>query len=144
MSNAPEEHPAGSLQGARWKPCTPRTRTRGSRISPTTASSRTRSVLDLRPGREGASRQGGDRRVLDKLIGPNRVFFDVRESFACGSECANVGTVNTVLSNGAIMIVNGVFTYRVDARGKVLALRAYWEMARMKSVAPQAAGGGAQ
>ena len=72
----------------------------------------------------------------DKLIGPNRVFFDVRESFACGSECANVGTVNTVLSNGAIMIVNGVFTYRVDARGKVLALRAYWEMARMKSVAP--------
>ena len=79
----------------------------------------------------------------DKLIGPNRVFFDVRESFACGSECANVGTVNTVLPNGAIMIVNGVFTYRVDAHGKVLALRAYWEMARMKSVAPQAAGGGA-
>ena len=72
----------------------------------------------------------------DKLIGPNRVFFDVRESFACGSECANVGTVSTVLPNGAIMIVNGVFTYRVDASGKVLALRAYWEMARLKSVAP--------
>ena len=70
----------------------------------------------------------------DKLIGPNRVFFDLRESFACGSECANVGSVNTVLPNGAIMIVNGVFTYRVDAHGKVLALRAYWEMARMKSV----------
>jgi hypothetical protein len=34
------------------------------------------------------------------------------------------------------MIVNGVFTYRVDAQGKVLALRAYWEMGRMKSVAP--------
>ena len=29
----------------------------------------------------------------DKLIGPNRVFFDLRESFACGSECANVGSV---------------------------------------------------
>jgi hypothetical protein len=55
-----------------------------------------------------------------------------------------VGTVNTVLPNGAIMIVNGVFTYRVDAHGKVLALRAYWEMARMKSVAPQSARGGAQ
>ena len=27
----------------------------------------------------------------DKLNGPNRVFFDLRESFACGSECANVG-----------------------------------------------------
>jgi hypothetical protein len=74
----------------------------------------------------------------DKLIGPNRVFFDVRESFACGNECANVGSVNTVLPNGAIMVVNGVFTYRVDAQGKVLALRAYWEMSRIKSVAPAA------
>ena len=73
--------------------------------------------------------------VWDKLIAPNRVFFDVRESYACGSECANVGSVNTVLPNGAVMIVNGVFTYRVDERGQVLALRAYWEMARIKSVA---------
>ena len=64
------------------------------------------------------------------------MFFDVRESFACGSECANVGSVNTVLPNGAIMIVNGVFTYRVHEHGKVLVLRAYWEMAGMKSVPP--------
>ena len=41
----------------------------------------------------------------DKLIAPNRVFFDVRESYACGSECANVGTVNTVMPNGAAMVV---------------------------------------
>jgi hypothetical protein len=74
----------------------------------------------------------------DRLIGPNRVFFDIRESFACGDECANVGSVNTVLPNGAIMIVNGVFTYRVDANGKVLALRAYWAMSAVKSVAPTA------
>lgn len=72
----------------------------------------------------------------DKLIGPNRVFFDVRESYAGGLECANVGSVNTVLPNGAVMIVNGVFTYRVNEAGKVVALRAYWEPARMKSVAP--------
>jgi ketosteroid isomerase-like protein len=72
----------------------------------------------------------------DKLIGPNRVFFDVRESYAGGLECANVGSVNTVLPNGAVMIVNGVFTYRVDEAGRVVALRAYWEPARMKSVAP--------
>jgi hypothetical protein len=72
----------------------------------------------------------------DKLIGPNRVFFDVRESFACGSECANVGSVNTVLPNGAAMVVNGVFTYRVNEAGKVVALRAFWEMGKMKSVPP--------
>ena len=78
----------------------------------------------------------------DKLIGPNRVFFDVKESYACGSECANVGSVNTVLPNGAVMIVNGVFTYRVNEAGKVAALRAYWEMGKMKSV--QAPEGSAQ
>jgi hypothetical protein len=78
----------------------------------------------------------------DKLIGPNRVFFDVRDSYANGSECANVGTVTTVLPNGAIMIVNGVFTYRVDAAGKVAALRAFWEPAKMKAV--QAPSGSAQ
>jgi hypothetical protein len=78
----------------------------------------------------------------DKLIGPNRVFFDVRESYACGSECANVGSVNTVLPNGAVLIVNGVFTYRVNEAGKVAALRAYWEPARIKAV--QASGASAQ
>jgi hypothetical protein len=44
--------------------------------------------------------------------------------------------VITVLPNGAIMIVNGVFTYHVDVAGKVVALRAYWEPAKMKSVPP--------
>ena len=74
--------------------------------------------------------------VWDKLIGPNRVFFDVRESHACGNECANVGSVMTVMPNGAILIVNGVFTYRVNAEGKVAALRAYWEPSKMKAVQP--------
>jgi len=74
----------------------------------------------------------------DKLIAPNRVFFDIRESYACGSECANVGTVNTVLANGAAMVVNGVFTYRVNEAGKVVALRAFWEPAKLKAVPPPA------
>lgn len=72
----------------------------------------------------------------DRLIAPNRVFFDVRESYACGSECANVGSVNTVLPNGAAMVVNGVFTYRVNEAGKVIALRAFWEPAKLKAVQP--------
>jgi len=74
----------------------------------------------------------------DKLIAPNRVFFDIRESYACGSECANVGTVNTVLANGAAMVVNGVFTYRVNEAGQVVALRAFWEPAKLKAVPPPA------
>ena len=74
----------------------------------------------------------------DRLIGPNRVLFDIRESYAGGSEVANVGTITTVLPNGAAMVVNGVFSYRVDAAGKVTALRAFWEIGRAKPIAPPA------
>jgi hypothetical protein len=92
------------------------------------------SILD--PSGAGHRGKAAIAAFWDKLIGPNRVFFDLRESYAGGLECANVGSVNTVLANGAVLIVNGVFTYRVDAAGKVVALRAYWEPPRMKSVAP--------
>jgi ketosteroid isomerase-like protein len=74
----------------------------------------------------------------DRLIGPNRVLFDIRESHAGGAEVANVGTVTTVMPGGAAMVVNGVFTYRVDAAGKVVALRAFWELPRTKAIAPPA------
>lgn len=75
----------------------------------------------------------------ERWIGPNRVLFDMRESYAGGMEVANVGTITTVLPNGAAMVVNGVFTYRVDASGKVVALRAFWEPPRLKAIAPPAA-----
>lgn len=70
----------------------------------------------------------------ERWIEPNRVLFAVRESYAAGDEIANVGSVTTVLPGGAAIVVQGVFTYRVDAAGKVLALRAYWEPARIASV----------
>jgi steroid delta-isomerase len=74
----------------------------------------------------------------ERWIGPNRVLFDVRESYAGGSEVANVGSITTLLPNGAAMVVNGVFTYRVDAAGKVVALRAFWEPARIKPISAPA------
>src|SRR5690606_32930508 len=58
----------------------------------------------------------------ERWIAPNRVLFDVRESYAGGAEVANVGSITAVLPSGAAMVVNGVFTYRVDAAGKVVAL----------------------
>jgi steroid Delta-isomerase len=68
----------------------------------------------------------------DTVIGPNRVLFEIRQSYACGTECANVGTITTVLPDGSVSQVDGVFTYRVDDAGKVLALRAYWEFEKMR------------
>jgi len=90
---------------------------------------------------EGRGHRGRDAIAAfwERWIGPNRVLFDVRESYAGGAEVANVGSITTVLPNGAAMVVNGVFTYRVDAAGKLVALRAFWEPPRIKPIAPPAA-----
>ena len=73
----------------------------------------------------------------DRIIAPNRVMFDIARSYACGNECANVGTITTVMANGAVTIVNGVFTYRVNEAGLVTNLRAYWEMGQLKAFPAQ-------
>jgi hypothetical protein len=73
----------------------------------------------------------------DRVIAPNRVMFNIARSFACGSECANVGTITTVMANGATTLVNGVFTYRVNDEGKITNLRAYWEIGNLKVFPPQ-------
>jgi hypothetical protein len=72
----------------------------------------------------------------DRVIAPNRVMFEIRHSYACGNECANVGSITTVMANGATTIVNGVFTYRVDGAGKITNLRAYWEIGNLKVFPP--------
>jgi steroid Delta-isomerase len=71
----------------------------------------------------------------DTVIASGRVHFAIRESYAAGNECANVGTITTTLPDGSQAIVEGVYTYRVDGNGKVVALRAYWEPDRMTFVA---------
>jgi ketosteroid isomerase-like protein len=68
----------------------------------------------------------------DNVIASGSVHFSIRESFASGDECANVGTITTTLPDGTRAIVDGVYTYRVDDNGRVVALRAYWEPANMR------------
>ncbi len=69
----------------------------------------------------------------DAVIGPNRVRFRIEQSWAGGDEVANVGTITTTMPDGSVVHTDGVFTYRVDpASGKVVALRAYWEMDRLR------------
>ena len=86
----------------------------------------------LCPDGQGHRGRAAIAKFWDAVIGPNRVLFEIRHSYACGAECANVGTISTVLPDGSVSQVDGVFTYRVDAAGKVLALRAYWEFERMR------------
>jgi steroid delta-isomerase len=92
------------------------------------------SALD--PGGQGHRGKDAIAAFWDAQIAPNRILFNIRESYAAGSECANVGTITIVMDGGAVMLVDGVYTYRVDDAGKVTALRAFWEMDNMKAFMP--------
>ncbi len=62
----------------------------------------------------------------DNVIAVNDLRFCIRESFACGNECANVGTITTK-GEGYVSCTELVMVYKVDSQGKVLSLRAFWE-----------------
>ncbi|MFJ4656560.1 nuclear transport factor 2 family protein [Nocardia sp. NPDC088792] len=66
----------------------------------------------------------------DKAIAQtDSIEFLFDDSFACGSEVAYVGRIRTTMA-GQIIDAEGVFTYKVDNDGKILALRAFWETER--------------
>ncbi len=82
---------------------------------------------------EGQGRRGKDAIAgfWDEIISMGRVRFTLRESYACGAECANVGRISTTLPDGSTSVVEGVYTYRVDPEGRLVALRAFWEFDNM-------------
>lgn len=63
--------------------------------------------------------------------------FRFHDSFACGSEAVFVGTIRTLIGGGRID-AEGVFTYRVDDDGKIVSLRAFWEIDRAMATATKA------
>ena len=74
----------------------------------------------------------------DVAIAPTtRIEFHFRDTFQCGNEEANVGHI--LITRGDYQITaEGVFTYRADDEGKMVALRAYWEMDRAGATARKA------
>ena len=81
------------------------------------------------PDGEGPPRQGGHREVLRHGIAPSQLEFNFAATYQCGNEEANVGNV-VIVASGYRVVAEGVFTYRVDDEGKIVALRAYWELDR--------------
>jgi ketosteroid isomerase-like protein len=63
----------------------------------------------------------------DKVIAPGDLRFCIRQSFACGSECANVGTITAKSAKGIVARTELVMLYRLDDAGKIQSLRAFWE-----------------
>ena len=83
---------------------------------------------------EGAGHRGraAIAAFYDAVIASGKVSFAIRESYAAGDECANVGTITTTLPDGSRAVVDGVYFYRTNGAGKLTALRALWEFDNLR------------
>lgn len=68
------------------------------------------------------------------IAGTDDIEFNFRDSYQCGNEEANVGDIVITMA-GQQVTAEGVFTYKVNTEGKMVALRAYWEMDRAAATA---------
>lgn len=67
----------------------------------------------------------------DMAIAPIREFrFTIRDSFANGNACANVGTFSTVLDDGTLADTDLIAVYRLDETGLIRSMCAHWEVDR--------------
>lgn len=82
----------------------------------------------------GQGHRGPEARAAfwDTVIAPNPVRMDVHASHAGGDEVANVVTITTTFPDGSAAVVDIVAIYCVDGEGKILSLRAFWEMDQIR------------
>ncbi len=64
----------------------------------------------------------------DSVIAVNEsIRFDIRQSFLCGDEAANVGIIRITFAGGSAVEVDGIYIYRRSADDRIASLRAFWE-----------------
>ena len=68
------------------------------------------------------------------IANTDKIEFNFRDTYQCGNEEANVGNI-VITMGGHQVTAEGVFTYKVNDAGKMVALRAYWEMDRAAATA---------
>jgi steroid Delta-isomerase len=86
---------------------------------------------------EGKGHRGRDEisAFWDKAIAPtDKLEFNFVDTFQCGNEEANVGNI-VISAAGHQITAEGVFTYKANDEGKLVALRAYWEVDRATATA---------
>ncbi|KRF12336.1 ketosteroid isomerase [Nocardioides sp. Soil797] len=67
----------------------------------------------------------------DMAIGPvERFQFTIRDSFANGNACANIGTFSTRLADGTLADTDLIAVYRLDDNGLIKTMNAHWEVER--------------
>ena len=64
----------------------------------------------------------------DQSMSQMDIAIETHESFAAGNESAHRMTLSMTFQNGGGMLVNGIFTYRVNQNGKLTNLRGYWAL----------------
>ncbi len=69
------------------------------------------------------------------IAGSEAVEFEMAQSYLCGDEVADVGTIRTTLAGGTHQaVVHCVMTYRSNGAGKIESLRAFWEFDKLELV----------
>ncbi|SOJ57482.1 hypothetical protein MSIMFB_04961 [Mycobacterium simulans] len=79
---------------------------------------------------EGKGHRGRDAisAFWDLAIAPtSKIEFVFRDAYQCGNEEANVGHI-LITTGGYQITAEGVFTYKANDQGQLVALRAYWDM----------------
>ena len=89
-------------------------------------------VSPLDPIGKGHCGKQAVRDFWERTIAPNQIRIEVARSFCAGQESAHLMTLTSSFPNGASAVVTGIFSYRVDDAGKLVALRGYWQMSDMK------------
>ncbi len=71
----------------------------------------------------------------DSVIAANEsIRFDIRQSFLCGDEAANVGVIRIAFAGGTAVEVDGIYIYRRSPDDKIASLRAFWEPDAIRTV----------
>lgn len=90
----------------------------------------------LDPDGQGHRGRAAIAAFYDTVIAQAQVRFDLRESYAAGDECANVGTITSTFEDGTAGVVDGVYVYRVDDDGRLVSIRAYWQFDDLRLTTP--------
>lgn len=70
-------------------------------------------------------------RFWDKVIARQKGLYTISESHPCADECANVVSVTQTLPNGRQHDISFIVVYRIDAAGRIVSLKAYWQFEKM-------------
>lgn len=83
------------------------------------------------PHGEGHHGKEGIAAFWDLAIAPVAEFkFTIRDSFANGNACANIGTFSTVMEDGTKADTDLIAVYRLDDEGRIKSMCAHWEIER--------------